>query len=397
MPDPRNCVAVHVSSALLALSLLGGCASTSSSGNPQDPYESVNRSIYRFNEQVDKAVLKPVAQAYRFALPTPVRTGVSNFFSNINDVIVTLNNLLQGKFTTATSDFGRIVVNSTVGLLGLIDVASDAGLPKHDEDFGQTLGWYGTPNGPFIMLPFLGPSTGRDVVGRVGDYFSDPVKYVDPFGTRTALWTTRIVNRRAELLDASTILQTAALDPYAFVRDAYLQRRRNLIYDGAPPLENDLLEPEPAPAISKPRSERAPRGAVAQSADTPVPGSILVTGEMPQATAATTEAKPTKAPVTVASTVSMLGASESPIQKAPAPAAAPVAFATDAPAALAAVPSEMMVQPPETSTPLIVPEPAGSTNELAVAVPQRNAISAPSPLARLWQWLLGVGGSRAGS
>ncbi|MGZ8264327.1 MAG: MlaA family lipoprotein [Burkholderiales bacterium] len=222
---------------VLLMSFLGGCATGT---NPRDPLEPFNRGVYQFNETLDKVIFKPVAQGYRAVLPQFVRSSNSNFFSNINDVVVLFNNLLQGKFTSAVSDFGRIAINSTIGVLGLFDVASEAGIEKHDEDFGQTLAVWGVHDGPFIMLPFFGPSTGRDAVGRIGDYFTDPVSYIDPNHTRNQLWGTRVVNRRAELLDASTILETAALDPYEFVRDAYLQRRRNLIYDGAPPTEKDL-------------------------------------------------------------------------------------------------------------------------------------------------------------
>ena len=171
---------------------------------PEDPFEPLNRGIYQFNDGFDKAILKPVAQGYRAVLPQFVRSSVSNFFSNINDILVALNNLLQGKFTAFVSDFGRIAINTTLGLGGLFDVATEAGIEKHDEDFGQTLGWWGIGDGPFIMLPFFGPSNGRDLVGRVVDYFADPVTYVRPYHVRNILWGTRIVNRRAELLDAST-------------------------------------------------------------------------------------------------------------------------------------------------------------------------------------------------
>ena len=221
---------------LIMASLLGGCAM---GRDPRDPLEPVNRGVYQFNEAVDKAVLKPVAQAYRAAIPQFLRSSVSNFFSNLNDVVVALNNLLQGKFTAAYADFGRVAINSTLGIGGLFDIASEAGVERHDEDFGQTLGVWGVGDGPFVMLPLLGPSTGRDAVGRFVDSKADLVTYVDPSRNRNQLWATRIVNRRSELLDASTVLETASLDPYEFLRDAYLQRRRNLIYDGSPPLDRE--------------------------------------------------------------------------------------------------------------------------------------------------------------
>jgi phospholipid-binding lipoprotein MlaA len=222
--------------AVLGLGVLGGCATTGS-GDPRDPLEPVNRAIYTFNDGVDTMLVKPAAEIYQGVVPGLVRTGVSNVFSNLNDVIVALNNLLQGKFGSALSDFGRVLLNTTAGLLGIFDVATPAGLEKHDEDFGQTLGWWGIGDGPYIVLPLLGSSNLRDTVGRVGDYKADPVTYIDPSHDRNIVQALRIINRRAELLSASRILAVAALDEYEFVRDAYLQRRRNLIYDGNPPRE----------------------------------------------------------------------------------------------------------------------------------------------------------------
>ena len=246
---------------LVALTLLGGCAST---GNPRDPFEPLNRGIYHFNDGVDTVLLKPAAEVYRGVLPQFVRTGVSNFYSNINDVIVALNNLLQGKFLNAASDVGRIAVNTTVGVLGVFDAATHVGLEKHDEDFGQTLGYWGIGPGPYLVIPLLGPSSVRDAIGRVVDFFTDPVTYVNPTRDRNMLWGVRFVNRRSELLETSKILETAALDPYEFLRDAYLQRRRNLVYDGSPPPDKD-----DTPDVQiKPRSE-GPDG-----------GSSLVAGEL---------------------------------------------------------------------------------------------------------------------
>jgi phospholipid-binding lipoprotein MlaA len=256
---------------VLLASFLGGCAT---GRDPRDPLEPFNRGVYQFNETLDKAILKPTAQAYRFVIPQFIRASVSNFFSNLNDVVIALNNLLQGKFTAAYSDLGRVAINSTLGLLGLFDVASEAGIEKHDEDFGQTLGYWGVGDGPFVMLPFFGPSTGRDVVGRAADHYVDPVTYVDPSRARNQLWGTRIVNRRAELLDASTVLQTAALDPYEFIRDAYLQRRRNLIHDGSPPPDREFMDPQPAP-----KSTMSPPAAFPASAERTGSGSVLVSGD----------------------------------------------------------------------------------------------------------------------
>ena len=246
--------ALRIALVLGSASFLGACATAK---NPRDPLEPVNRAVYRFNERVDRAVLRPTARVYRAVLPQVVRTGVTNFFSNINDIPVALNNLAQGKFVPAVSDFSRVVINSSIGLLGFFDVATEAGIEKHQEDFGQTLGWWGVPDGPFLMLPLFGPSTGRDAVGLVVDYAIDPVIQVSPNHNRNQLYGTRFVNRRAELLDASTVLKTA-LDPYEFLREAYLQRRRNLVYDGKPPPEKDPVFPvlKPDEAVEKKPAEK---------------------------------------------------------------------------------------------------------------------------------------------
>lgn len=231
----------------LCLGLLGGCATTGA-GDPRDPLEPVNRAIYSFNDGLDTVIIKPAAEVYQAVLPSPVRTGVSNVFSNLNDIIVMLNNLLQGKFIPALSDLSRVMFNTTIGLLGVFDVATDLGIEKNNEDFGQTLGYWGFGDGPYLVLPILGPSSLRDAVGRFGDYKTDPVTYIDPSRDRNVVQGTRAVVKRAELLTASKVLQTAAIDEYQFVRDAYLQRRLNLIHDGNPPRDRDQRSdaaPEP--------------------------------------------------------------------------------------------------------------------------------------------------------
>lgn len=220
--------------AIAAAGLLGGCAT---SGNPRDPVEGFNRAMFGFNEAIDKVAIKPVAQGYEAVLPSPVRTGVTNFFGNIDDLFIGVNNLLQGKPGAAVNDWGRVLVNSTVGILGLIDVASGIGMEKHAEDFGQTFGRWGVGDGAYVVLPFFGPSTVRDTVGLVVDVQVDPVGNIDHVPTRNTLRALRIIDTRADLLPADKVIEEAALDKYAYVRDGYLQRRRSLIYDGNPPRE----------------------------------------------------------------------------------------------------------------------------------------------------------------
>lgn len=219
---------------LVASALLSGCAST---GNPRDPAEGFNRAMFAFNEGVDAAVLKPVAKGYDFVAPTPVKTGVGNFFGNIGDLWVSINNLLQGKPGAALGDVARVAVNTTFGILGFIDVATPAGLEKHEEDFGQTLGSWGVGDGAYLVWPFVGPRTLRDTAGFIVDSAVDPVVHVDHVPTRNSLYALRVVHARFELLPADKVVEEAALDKYSYVRDAYLQRRRNLIHDGSPPRE----------------------------------------------------------------------------------------------------------------------------------------------------------------
>jgi phospholipid-binding lipoprotein MlaA len=223
--------------ALCALALASACATTGS--DPRDPWESLNRKTYAFNDALDRAVVKPVAEAYVKATPPYVRGRVNDFFGNIADLGTGLNDFLQGKPREGINDFGRIIVNTTFGVAGFWDVASGLGVEKRDEDFGQTLGVWGVPPGPYFVIPFLGPSTARDAPARAADpswYYS---RAIDDDLVYWSLWSLDAVRARANLLKASTILEQAALDPYVFTRDAWLQRRRNQVYDGAPPLEDD--------------------------------------------------------------------------------------------------------------------------------------------------------------
>lgn len=217
--------------------LLNGCATTAGS---KDPIEGFNRAVFAFNEGLDTVLIRPVAKGYETVLPGLVRTGVSNFFSNISDVFVAVNNLLQGKPTEAVNDGARVLFNSTFGMLGIFDIATDVGLEKHEEDFGQTFGRWGVGPGAYVVVPVFGPRNVRDTVGLVLDLSADPVGNVDHIPTRNSLSVLRLVSDRAGVLPADKIIEEAALDKYSYVRDAYLQRRLNLVHDGRPPRELDV-------------------------------------------------------------------------------------------------------------------------------------------------------------
>jgi len=248
---------------LLALLLTGvaGCATTGS--DSRDPFEGFNRAMYSFNDGFDEAIGKPVTTVYRDVLPGPIRTGVRNFFANIADLWIGANSLLQGKPADAVTDWARFAFNSSFGIFGLIDIASDMGIDKHDEDFGQTFGRWGAGDGAYLVWPFLGSSNVRDSVGLVFDLGLDPVLQHKPVRVRNAMTILRATGKRADLLDASRILEEAALDKYVFQRDAHLQRRRSLVYDGNPPRAERAIpragvtEPEPEPA-ARPVSESQP-------------------------------------------------------------------------------------------------------------------------------------------
>lgn len=223
---------------LVASVALSGCASVDElDQDPRDPFEGLNRVVYRFNEGLDKVLMKPVAQGYQAIVPVPVDKGVTNFFGNLDDIGSAVNNLLQFKFGRAVSDVGRVLVNTTVGAAGFMDVASNLDIPKYGEDFGQTLGVWGVGDGPFLVLPVIGPSSARDAVGLVADWYLDPVTYVEGNEVRWSIQGLELVDKRADLLGTSRVLQQATWDPYAFLRDAYLQKRRNVVYDGNPPPE----------------------------------------------------------------------------------------------------------------------------------------------------------------
>ncbi len=212
--------------------LLAGCA-TGPNANPADPFEPLNRSVYRFNEGLDDAVLKPVATAYVKVLPSPVRTGVNNFFGNLGDVWSFANSVAQLRLQNSAETFMRVNVNTVFGLGGLLDVATEAGIDRHKEDFGQTLGRWGVPPGPYLVLPVLGSSTVRDAAALPVDSKGDLVHVVQDIPVRNSLYVLRAVDMRAGLLRAGQLLGDAALDKYSFTRDVFLQRRQNDISNGA--------------------------------------------------------------------------------------------------------------------------------------------------------------------
>jgi len=226
---------------ILLVALVSGCASVpAEQRDPRDPLEPYNRGMHKFNQAVDDAVMKPIAKGYKAITPEPIDRGITNFFSNIADVTSAVNNLLQFKLSRAGSDVGRLAVNSTVGLLGFFDVASNMGLPSYKEDLGQTFGYWGDVSSPYLVLPLLGPSTLRDSIGRVGDAVTSPLFSLEQQRVYWGLIALNVVDTRADLLTAGKILEEAAIDPYVFIRDAYLQRRRDQIFDGNPPPDPDM-------------------------------------------------------------------------------------------------------------------------------------------------------------
>jgi len=224
--------------AAAALLVLSGCAS-GPNANPRDPLEPFNRKMLAFNEGVDSAVLKPVATGYKNNVPPLIRTGVSNFFGNLGDAWSSVNSVLQFKFQNAAENWMRFNVNTFFGLGGILDIASDLNIERHREDFGQTLGRWGVPAGPYLMLPLLGPSTLRDTAALPIDRRYDLMQQFDPAGARNGLYALRAVDVRSNLLRVGTVLEEAALDKYSFIRDSHLQRRRAEVYDSGPKSQDE--------------------------------------------------------------------------------------------------------------------------------------------------------------
>jgi phospholipid-binding lipoprotein MlaA len=235
---PFRSLTIAAAAVAMAAALAGCTTIRESRGGPGqrlDPWENWNRKVFNFNEDVDNAVLKPVATVYADIVPQPVRQGVGNFFSNFADAWSAINNILQGKFATGFEDMTRVGTNTLFGLFGILDVASEMGLDHHYEDFGQTLGRYGVGAGAYVVLPILGPSTVRDTAALPLDRLATPPAFFDGNGAQLGLGLLQILNPRSNLLGATRVIDDIALDKYTFVRDAYLQRRRSLVFDGDVP------------------------------------------------------------------------------------------------------------------------------------------------------------------
>jgi len=265
--------------ALTATLLFAGCTTIQQArggpGQKLDPWENWNRKVFAFNEDLDKYVMKPVATAYANVVPQPLRRGVDNFFANAADAWSAVNNVLQGKGQPAFEDVVRFTTNSFFGIAGFFDVASEIGIPRHKEDFGQTLGVWGFGAGAYIVWPLLGPSTVRDSIGLPLDISVSPSAVINDGRTQVALTALQLINARANLLGASQVLDDIALDKYTFLRDAYLQRRRSLVFDGedrSPPgsqQQDDGNPSAPADGASAPADAAS---SAAPAASSPTPG-----------------------------------------------------------------------------------------------------------------------------
>jgi phospholipid-binding lipoprotein MlaA len=237
---------------LLATLAVAGCASAPGRTTNEESFEGFNRGVYKFNDTVDRAALKPVAKGYRKVTPQFIRTGIGNVLSNVQYPATFVNQFLQGKFVLGVKDTGRFLVNSTLGVAGIFDVATPLGLEKNDEDFGQTLAVWGVPSGPFVNLPMFGPSSMRDAPSRAVDWFTNPLQYTDlPWEAEWGQRVIDVVHSRAELLPLDETLQRT-YDPYVFIRDAWVQQREFNIFDGNPPpetLEDVLGEEDEEPEV----------------------------------------------------------------------------------------------------------------------------------------------------
>jgi phospholipid-binding lipoprotein MlaA len=244
--------------------MLQGCATVppNAGSNPRDPLERINRNVFEFNDRLDRYVLKPVAKGYVAAVPSGFRLCISSGFSNIGEIRNAVNDILQAKPVGAATDTGRLLINSTLGLLGCFDIATRMGLERRTEDFGLTLARWGAGTGPYLVLPVLGPSDLRDGLGDIPDAYLSPLAYIKPVSARFYLMGARLIDTRAALLDVTNLIEQTALDRYQFTRDAYLQRRLSLQYEGNPPLapeEDESGDAGPGPGAAKtPRGQGAP-------------------------------------------------------------------------------------------------------------------------------------------
>jgi phospholipid-binding lipoprotein MlaA len=268
-------------SSLVISSVIGGCATTSQV-NKQDPWEGWNRGTQKFNDGVDKAVLKPIAKGYMWITPKFVDDGITNFFSNLNDIGVTINDVMQLKLAQGGMDFGRFLVNTTAGVAGFVDVGTMIDLPKHKEDFGQTLGFWGVPSGNYLVVPFLGASSPREVVGVLGDALMNPLTYTFVFAgggvaasaISTGARAVDVVDTRADVMPTEKIIDEASVDRYSFIKNAYQQRREYLVHDGNVPEDEELqLEDE----SSTKDSNTAKQSGTASTINRAKPGNAPVT------------------------------------------------------------------------------------------------------------------------
>lgn len=239
MTNVTRCRKLHMAVLLGVAFSLWGCANATKTDS-RDPWEGWNRDVQSFNDKLDDYFMKPIAKGYQWVTPEFVDRGVTNFFSNVEDIAVVLNDLLQFKFAQTGMDAGRFLVNTTAGVGGFVDVASMIDLPKHSEDLDQTLGAWGVPSGPYLVLPLIGPSTPRGALGLVGDLASNPINWVSPVAVPYSTGTVKTFDMRADLLTSSKIADEASVDRYEFIRNAYFQQRNYLIHDGNPPIEDDL-------------------------------------------------------------------------------------------------------------------------------------------------------------
>jgi len=272
----RCALAVMVAAALSACVTLP----PNSPRSPQDPWESWNRGVYKFNDAIDRGIAKPVARAYLRVVPKPVRTGISNFLTNLETPTVMINDALQGKFLAAANDLGRFLLNTTVGIGGLLDPATAAGMDRNDADFGQTLGHWGVHAGPFIELPLLGPSDLRDAPSKVVDSYTNPRQYIKNTDVKYGLWGLYFVDRRASLLSLDATLKNV-YDPYVFIRDAYLARRAFLVSDGKIK-DEPLIDPEPDSADPSSAQHPAPSSTRPPAADGSAPNNAAPAVPVPE-------------------------------------------------------------------------------------------------------------------